>query len=86
MPTRKKVLVLKRSRCFAVITWACLYRYSSCYEASLDNLRLSFMPDAVVKVKQAQDIGILLKVAHSYGITVTPRGAGSSTTGSYRAR
>lgn len=83
MPTRKKspsskaLTMLRRKLPGRVYTDT-----SSCYEASLDNLRLSFMPDAVVKVKQAQDIGILLKVAHSNGIAVTPRGAGSSTTGS----
>ena len=83
MPTRKKSLsskaltMLRRKLPGRVYTDT-----SSCYEASLDNLRLSFMPDAVVKVKQAQDIGTLLKVAHSNGIAVTPRGAGSSTTGS----
>ena len=76
-PSSKALTMLRRKLPGRVYTDT-----SSCYEASLDNLRLSFLPDAVVKVKQAQDIGILLKLAHSNGIAVTPRGAGSSTTGS----
>jgi glycolate oxidase len=48
------------------------------FNASMDNLRLSFLPDAVVKVKVAADVGVMLKIAHKYAIPVTPRGAGSS--------
>ena len=52
------------------------------FEASVDNLRLSFLPDAVVRVKAASEVGTVLKLAHQYGIPVTARGAGSSATGS----
>jgi glycolate oxidase len=52
------------------------------FTASLDNLRLSFLPDAVVKVREAKEVGVVLKLAQSYGIPITPRGAGSATTGS----
>ena len=54
----------------------------SCFDASLDNLRLSFLPDAVVKVQTASEVGAVLKLAHKYTIPVTARGAGSSATGS----
>lgn len=55
---------------------------ASCFAASLDNLRLSFAPDAVVKVKAASDVGVVLKLANEAKIPVTARGAGSSATGS----
>lgn len=51
------------------------------FAASVDNLRLSFLPDAVVKVQAAAEVGEILKVAHKYGIPITARGAGSSATG-----
>lgn len=51
------------------------------FAASVDNLRLSFLPDAVVKVQAAAEVGEVLKVAHEYGVPVTARGAGSSATG-----
>jgi glycolate oxidase len=54
----------------------------SCFRASLDNLRLSFPPDAVIVVQEAEEAGQVLKVAHKYGIPLTTRGAGSSATGS----
>lgn len=52
------------------------------FKASVDNLRLSFLPDAVVRVEAAQEVGIVLKLAHEHGVPVTARGAGSSATGS----
>lgn len=54
----------------------------SCFDASLDNLRLSFLPDAVIKVAEASEVGSALKLAYQYGIPVTARGAGTSATGS----
>jgi glycolate oxidase len=55
---------------------------ASRFAASLDNLRLSFAPDAVVKIREAGDVGVLLELASKYHIPVTARGAGSSATGS----
>ncbi|PXA05661.1 FAD-binding oxidoreductase [Coraliomargarita sinensis] len=55
---------------------------ASCFAASIDNLRLSFAPDAVIKVSKASDVGVALKLANKFKIPVTPRGAGSSATGS----
>jgi glycolate oxidase len=54
----------------------------SCFDASLDNLRLSFLPDAVIKVRTAEEVGLVLKLAHKFEIPLTTRGAGSSATGS----
>lgn len=50
--------------------------------ASMDNLRISILPDAVIKVQKAEDVGVVLKLANKYRIPVTARGAGSSATGS----
>lgn len=55
---------------------------ASRFRASLDNLRLSFLPDAVISIKEPSDVGIALKLANKYRIPVTARGAGSSATGS----
>ena len=52
------------------------------FAASIDNLRVSFLPDAVVRVQSASEVGEALKLAHKYTIPVTARGAGSSATGS----
>ena len=54
----------------------------SCFRASLDNLRLSSLPEAVVKVREPQDVQVVLKLATKHGVPVTTRGAGSSATGS----
>ena len=55
---------------------------ASRFAASVDNLRLSFLPDAVVRVREAADVGVVLAEAHARGVPVTARGAGSSATGS----
>lgn len=52
------------------------------FRASLDNLRLSFLPERVIRVQAPAEVGIVLKLAHKHGIAVTTRGAGSSATGS----
>ena len=51
------------------------------FAASIDNLRLSFLPDAVIRVQDASEVGEALKLAHEYAMPVTARGAGSSATG-----
>ena len=50
--------------------------------ASLDNLRLSFLPTAVIFPKDDAAIATVLRLANDHRVPVTPRGAGSSTTGS----
>ncbi|MGA2052958.1 MAG: FAD-linked oxidase C-terminal domain-containing protein [Opitutales bacterium] len=52
------------------------------FAASLDNLRLSFMPAAVVFPRDDAAIGTMLRLANKYKVPVTPRGTGTSTTGS----
>jgi glycolate oxidase len=49
--------------------------------ASYDGLKISSLPDAVIRVKEAAQVGTVLKTANQYGIQVTTRGAGSSLTG-----
>jgi glycolate oxidase len=62
---------------------ACVFEDpSSRFTASLDNLRLSFMPEAVICVQTADQVGQVLRVASKYKVPVTARGAGSSATGS----
>ena len=51
------------------------------HRASMDNARLSFMPDAVVLPEKSADIGSILRLANQYKVAVTVRGAGSATTG-----
>ncbi len=51
-------------------------------QASLDNLRVSFLPTAVIFPKNNAAIATLLRLANQHRVPVTPRGAGSSTTGS----
>lgn len=51
------------------------------FRASVDNLKLSFLPDAVIHVREAADVGVVLRAAHKHGIPVTARGAGSAATG-----
>lgn len=51
------------------------------FAASLDNLRLSFPPKAVVKVRREEEVGAVLQVANRYEVPVTVRGAGSGAVG-----
>ena len=48
---------------------------------SYDGLKISSLPDAVIRVKEAAQVGTVLKIANQYGIAVTTRGTGSSLTG-----
>lgn len=49
--------------------------------ASLDSARLPFRPDAVVRPRNDDDLARLLILANELKTPVTPRGAGSATTG-----
>ena len=53
----------------------------SLHKASFDGLKVFFAPDAVVRPKQASDVGELLILANKFGIPITTKGAGSSLTG-----
>ena len=52
------------------------------HAASLDNLRVSFLPAAVIFPENDAAIATVLRLANDHRVPVTPRGAGSSTTGS----
>ena len=52
------------------------------FRVSFDGSKLSFMPDAVIRPKNHDEIGELLRLANEFKVPVTPRGAGSSLTGS----
>lgn len=54
--------------------------------ASLDGMKLAFLPDAVVRVRAAAEVGAVLRLANRHGVPVTVRGAGSSLTGSAAPR
>jgi len=51
------------------------------YQASLDNLRLSHLPEAVVRPRDEEDVATVLKLANRLHVPITARGAGSNTTG-----
>ena len=57
-----------------------------CRRASLDNARLSFMPEAVIRPKNDAAIVNLLAIAQRYSVPITPRGAGSAATGATSPR
>ncbi len=48
---------------------------------SYDSTRLEYMPDVVVKVKTAEQISRIMKLANEYTIPVTPRGAATGLSG-----
>lgn len=55
---------------------------ASRFAGSFDGSKLSFMPEAVVKVRAEKDVGVVLKLANKHGVPVTARGGGTSLTGS----
>ena len=55
--------------------------HSQCYRAAMDNARLPFLPEAVLKPKIDNHIGSILRLANAYKIPITTRGAGTATTG-----
>ncbi|MBM3712603.1 MAG: FAD-binding oxidoreductase, partial [Actinobacteria bacterium] len=46
-----------------------------------DSTRLEYMPDAIVKVSESQQISSILKLANEYKVPVTPRGAATGLSG-----
>ncbi|MCD8482451.1 MAG: FAD-binding oxidoreductase [Verrucomicrobia bacterium] len=51
------------------------------FRSSMDNLRLSRLPDAVVFPRDEEMVGQVLRLANELSVPVTARGAGSATTG-----
>lgn len=54
----------------------------SLFRASFDALKLSFLPEAVIRITEEDQVAKTLLLANKYKIPVTTRGAGSSLTGS----
>ncbi len=52
------------------------------FRASFDGSKLSFLPAAVVRPRKEADIAAVLALANRHCVPVTPRGAGTSLTGS----
>ena len=50
--------------------------------ASVDNLRLQRLPAVVLRPRDEDDVGTILRLANTHRVPVTTRGAGSATTGS----
>ncbi len=51
------------------------------YLASLDNLKLSFLPEAVVRPRDERDVARVLRLANQHRVPVTVRGGGTAATG-----
>ena len=58
----------------------------SCYEASFDSGRMSFLPEAVIRPRKHGDVGVALSLANQYSVPVTPRGRGTTLMGSAAPR
>jgi glycolate oxidase len=54
---------------------------ASRFAASLDNARLSFLPEAVLFPRDEDDVAAILKAANAGKVPVTIRGGGTATTG-----
>lgn len=51
------------------------------WDASFDSSKLSFLPEAVVRVRRREDVGIVLTLANRHRVPVTVRGSGTTLTG-----
>lgn len=54
----------------------------SLFKSSYDAMKLCFIPEAVIMPTSPEAIGVVLKLANQFKIPVTPRGSGSTMTGS----
>ncbi len=59
---------------------------ASCYAASFDSGRMSFMPQAVITPRRHEQVGVVLQLANRRGVPVTPRGRGTTLMGSAAPR
>jgi glycolate oxidase len=55
---------------------------TSCFAASFDSSKISFLPEAVIKPRRDEDIGIVLELANQFRVPVTVRGRGTTLMGS----
>ncbi len=58
----------------------------TCYAASFDSSRLSFLPAAVIKPRKPGDLATTLELANRHRIPVTVRGRGTTLTGAASPR
>ena len=49
--------------------------------ASFDSAKIPFRPDAVIRVRKEDEVGIVLELANRYRVPVTTRGRGTTLTG-----
>ncbi len=54
---------------------------TSLREASYDSAKIPFRPQAVIRVRKAADVGVVLTLANRHGVPVTTRGRGTTLTG-----
>jgi glycolate oxidase len=52
------------------------------FDESFDSAKISFLPDAVVKVRREEQVGTVLALANQHKVPVTVRGRGTTLTGS----
>ncbi|RDD53718.1 MAG: FAD-binding oxidoreductase, partial [Candidatus Korarchaeota archaeon NZ13-K] len=52
-------------------------RYSYSYDAS----GMEFIPDAIVRPSNVEEVSLVLEIANKYGVPITPRGSGTSLVG-----
>ena len=53
----------------------------SCFAASYDSAKLSFLPEAVIFPKDEEAIGNVLALANQHRVPITTRGGGTAATG-----
>lgn len=51
------------------------------YSYSYDSSGMEFVPDAVARPRNVEDVILILQIANKYGVPVTPRGSGTSLVG-----
>ncbi len=55
---------------------------ATCFAASYDSSKISFLPEAVIKPRDEAAIGVALELANLHGVPVTVRGRGTTLMGS----
>lgn len=51
------------------------------YSYSYDSSGIEFIPDAVVRPRNIEEVSVILEIASKHGVPVTPRGSGTSLVG-----
>ena len=77
MDNREKALVALKDKLHSSVNT----KDEELFAVSYVGLKVSGSPEALIKVKQANEVGDVLKLANEFRIPVTSRGTGSSLTG-----